>query len=93
MFNDEKPSRFQFWLVWFLLVSACVAFWIVIGTAAHAAYTWRKLEHAAELAQCRGEASEAVELNAKLLSKGRFVRQYDAKSGTSIYTFRGSVLK
>lgn len=68
-----------------------LVFWITIGTAAataaHAAHTIRELEHAAEIAQCRGDAQEANEHRTQLLSKGRFVRQFDPRAGKSVYTF------
>jgi hypothetical protein len=73
-------------VVWLLIIASCAAFWIAVG---HAAYAWLKTEHAAELAECRGEATAANEHVQQLLSGGRFIRQYDPKLGKSIYTFRG----
>ncbi len=79
-----KPSRKEFWTVWTLLIAGCVVFWIVV---ARASYTWLKLEHAREIAECRGDAQEANEHRTQLLSGGRFVRKFDPKLGNSVYTF------
>jgi hypothetical protein len=87
--SKRSGSRIVEWLtlrlIWLGLIAGCVAFWIMV---AHVGLTWLQLKHAAEIAECRGDATEARETTQQLLSRGRFVRQYNPKTGHSVYTFR-----
>lgn len=56
--------------------------------ACHVWLTLQQLEHGLQLAECRSDAEQANELTQQLLSRGRFVRRYDPKTGASVYTFR-----
>jgi hypothetical protein len=70
--------------VWTVILAGCAAFWFAV---AHAWVTWRSVAYETQLAECRGDALAAAEHRDQLLSRGRFVRRYDAKTGASVYTF------
>jgi hypothetical protein len=59
----------------------------LVGTGVHVWATLRFWEYEHQLTQCRGITDDAQELANQLLSDGRFIRQYDAATGRSIYKF------
>lgn len=57
------------------------------GTGVHVWATLIMWEYELQLTQCRGITDDAQELTNQLLSNGRFIRQYNASTGHSIYKF------
>ncbi len=60
---------------------------VAVGEAAYFYAEWKRFEIAEELEAAHARASDAEQYRDALVSGGRFVRQYDARTGASIYTF------
>jgi hypothetical protein len=60
---------------------------VAVGETAYLYTEYRRFELAEELEAAHARASEAEQYRDALVSGGRFVRQYDPKTGASIYTF------